>query len=78
MNESGEKCTFHETIAVHLANLDNRSTGLEVRMEKVEAKVYSPTVVVAVLALIGTVVTVAGSILSIVVTAFLKAHGYMG
>lgn len=50
---------------------------MEERMKTVEAKVYSPLVVVAVIGLIGTCATVAGSVLSIILTATLKAHGLL-
>lgn len=49
---------------------------MDSRLEAVEAKVYSPAVIVAVLGLVGTMAATAGGILSTILIIAAKAHGW--
>lgn len=72
-----EKCPFHEEVMIRVNMLESKEENMETRLTAVEAKVYSPLVLVAVIGLIGTLATVVGSILSIMLTALLKSYGIL-
>jgi hypothetical protein len=71
------KCSKHEDIVVHVELLQAEVNVMQSRIEAVEAKVYSPAVIVAFFTLLGTCITAAGSVLGVLMIAFAKAHGWM-
>lgn len=68
---SGEaKCPYH-------ADHENRIKRLEVVVEKLCENQKSPALLVAIVGLIGTAMATVGSIVGVVLVAYLKAGGYM-
>jgi hypothetical protein len=69
------RCSAHEDMIVRVNLVEQEQETMNTRLQAVEAKVYSPSVMVAVLGLIGTAVTAAGTILGVIAVALLKSHG---
>jgi hypothetical protein len=64
-------------MVVRVTSIEQEQEYMNKRLECVEAKVYNPSTVVAVLGLVGTIVTAAGSIIAVVLIAVAKTHGWM-
>lgn len=71
------RCSAHEDMIVRVNLIEQEQTSMIMRLNSLESKVYSPSVVVAVLGLVGTLITVAGSVISVILMAVLKSHGWM-
>lgn len=76
-NPGNRSCSAHEGMVVRVNLIEQEQENMNTRLGAVESKVYSPAVMVAVIGLVGTIVTVAGSVLSVVLMAVLKSHGVM-
>ena len=73
----GNRCQAHEEMVVRISSVEQEQEYMNGRLTAVEGKVYSPAVMVAVIGLVGTAVTAAGSVLSVLLIAVLKSHGWM-
>jgi len=71
------KCATHEEHAVILDRLERGHDAMDKRITVLEERSYSPAVIVAVLGLIGTVVTAAGGVLATVLVMAAKSQGWM-
>ena len=75
--EHDGKCPWHEDHAVILDRLERGHDAMDRRVTTLESRSYSPAVIVAVLGLIGTVVTAAGGVLATVLVMAAKRQGWM-
>ncbi len=71
------KCLWHEDHAVVLDRLERGHDAMDKRVTVLEDRSYSPAVVVAVIGLLGTVVTAAGGVLATVLIMVAKTNGWM-
>ena len=71
------RCSAHEDMIVRVNSIEQEQEYMQKRVDVLEAKVYSPSVMVAVITLVGTFVTAAGSVLAVVLIAVAKSHGVM-
>lgn len=71
------RCAAHEDMIVRMNLVEQEQEQMNTRLNVVESKVYSPSVVVAIIGLVGTAVTVTGSVLSVLLMAVMKSHGWM-
>jgi len=74
--ENVARCEDHQEHAVILDRLETGAKNMEQRISKIEEKVYSPAVMVAVLGLVGTMAATAGGVLSTVLIIIAKTHGW--
>jgi len=72
-----EECAEDKNCCAPFRLIRKDVTNMDARLTQVEAKVYSPTVIVAVFAFLGTCVSVAGSILSVFLISVAKSQGWM-
>ena len=75
--EHDGKCPWHEDHAVILDRLERGHDAMDKRVTVLEDRSYSPAVVVAVIGLLGTVVTAAGGVLATVLIMVAKTNGWM-
>lgn len=71
------RCGAHEDMVVRMNSVEQEQEYMGKRIDVLEAKVYSPQTMVAIIGLVGTLVTVAGSLISVVLMAILKSHGVL-
>jgi len=70
------RCEDHQDHAVILDRLETGAKNMDMRISKIEEKVYSPAVMVAVLGLVGTLAATMGGVLSTILVIIAKTHGW--